>query len=154
MILHINYINNSPFGAKICSHISPWTSSVQRAKLQERCELWGTDNVQGQIRAYFRAKWRILRLTSGKNVMNNLLFTEWYVYYSVFSDMISWKIKTCSFFCNNHIHFLILKWILKVGCLYWRVWKLGNITWVYPWISPSFSWGKFSCLIARKQKYW
>ena len=42
----------SPFGAKICSDICPRTSSVEsfpRAKLEENCELRGTDNVQGQI---------------------------------------------------------------------------------------------------------
>ena len=55
---HGLYKQRSPFGAKICSDICPRTLSVPRSeqssesealKLEENCELRGTDNVQGQI---------------------------------------------------------------------------------------------------------
>ena len=42
-------------------------NSFPRAKLEENCELRGTDNVQGQISVYiFEAKWMLLCLLSFK----------------------------------------------------------------------------------------
>ena len=42
-------------------------NSFPRAKLEENCELRGTDNVQGQISVHmFEAKWRLLCLLSLK----------------------------------------------------------------------------------------
>ena len=42
-------------------------NSFPRAKLEENCELRGTDNVQGQISVHiFEAKWMLLYLLSFK----------------------------------------------------------------------------------------
>ena len=59
------------FGAKICSDICPRALSVPRsdrfptAKLEESCELRGTDNIQGQTSEHiFKDKLRLLCLFS------------------------------------------------------------------------------------------
>ena len=43
-----------------CSSLFQEVNSFLRAKLEENCELRGTDNVQGQISVHiFEAKWRL-----------------------------------------------------------------------------------------------
>ena len=57
------YKQKSPFGAKICTFRE--ANSFPRAKLEENCELRGTDNVRGQISVHiFEDKWRLLCLLS------------------------------------------------------------------------------------------
>jgi len=65
-----------PFGAKIssdffcCGHLFREANSFLRAKLEENCELRGTDNVQGQISEhifkvkYFSENWGISHIQS------------------------------------------------------------------------------------------
>ena len=64
------YINNSLYLARKYARIFVRghylfreANSFPRAKLEETCELRGTDNVQGQISVHiFEAKWRLLCL--------------------------------------------------------------------------------------------
>ena len=50
-----------------------------RAKLEENCELQGTDNVQGQISVHiFEAKWMLLCLLSFKYFVHKGAFWETY----------------------------------------------------------------------------
>ena len=62
-----NKDNSPPFWAKICSDICPWILSVPRSSLFPSSfalgKLFGSRNRQcprTNIRAYFRAKWRLL----------------------------------------------------------------------------------------------
>ena len=51
VLIHV-YKQQSPLGAKKCSDVCPRTLSLRscaRAKLEENCELVGTDKVQGQV---------------------------------------------------------------------------------------------------------
>jgi len=51
------------------------TNSFPRAKLEENCELWGTDNVQGQISEHiFKVKWGLLCLLSFKYISQDAEF--------------------------------------------------------------------------------
>ena len=66
-----NYINNSLHLARkyarvfVRGHLFREAKSFPRAKLEENCELRGTDNVQGQIPEHiFAAKLRLLCLLS------------------------------------------------------------------------------------------
>ena len=66
------YINNSLYLARKYAwifvrghYLFREANSFPRAKLEENCELWGTDNVQGQILKHiFAAKLRLLCLLS------------------------------------------------------------------------------------------
>ena len=74
MYFLLKYINNSLHLARKHAQIFVldivWfqeTNSFPRAKLEENCELQGTDNVQGQTSVnIFEAKWRLLCLLSIK----------------------------------------------------------------------------------------
>jgi len=51
-------------------------NSFPRAKLEENCELRGTDNVQGQIFEHIvKVKWRLLRFLSLKHIRSRDAFT-------------------------------------------------------------------------------
>ena len=73
-ILYFQYINNSLHLARKYARIFVRghylfreANSFPRAKLEENCELRGTDNVQGQISEHiFKAKLRLLCLLSFK----------------------------------------------------------------------------------------
>ena len=51
-------------------------NSFPRAKLEENCELRGTDNGQGQISVHIKAKWMLLCLLSFKYFVYKAAFWE------------------------------------------------------------------------------
>ena len=74
------YINNRRHLARkyarifLCGHyLFREANSFSRAKLDENCELRGTDNVQGQMyeHNYFRLKWRLKCLCYPLNLFRN-----------------------------------------------------------------------------------
>ena len=78
----LGYINNSRHLARKYARIFVRghylfreANSFPRAKLEENCELQGTDNVQGQIsELIFRPKWRLLSLLSFKSFSQRAQF--------------------------------------------------------------------------------
>ena len=81
---HLRYINNSlHLGRKYARifvrghYLFREANSFPRAKLEENCELRGTDNVQGQISGHiFEAKWMLLCLLSFKYFFYKAAFWE------------------------------------------------------------------------------
>ena len=58
-------------------YLSREANSFSRAKLEENCQLRGTDNVQGQISVHiFEAKWMLLCLLSFKYFVYKAAFRE------------------------------------------------------------------------------
>ena len=82
--LSLSYINNSLHLARKYARIFVRghylfreANSFLRAKLEENCELRGTDNVQGQISVHiFEAKWMLLCLLSFKYFVYKGAFWE------------------------------------------------------------------------------
>ena len=120
-----------------------------RAKLEENCELRGTDNVQGQISVHiFEAKWMLLRLLSFKyflqgRVSGDLLSKLFKRQRnSVSSQNIISLFKVFSF-----IHFDNLLGIkAKRADVSRKVRKLGNITWGISSDIPQFWLRHVTCL--------
>ena len=109
-------------------------NSFPRAKLEENCELRGTDNVQGQISVHiFEAKWMLLCLLSFK-----YFFLQGRVLGDLFSKLFKRQRNSVSaqniislFKVFSFIHFNILLGIQakRANNVNRKVRKLGNITW-------------------------
>ena len=76
------YMKKSPFGAKLCSDICPWTLSVPRSsQLEENCSLLGTGNVRGKISEHIFALNRGYRVYYPSNLFRNACrFENWGIF--------------------------------------------------------------------------
>ena len=143
-----NYINNSLHLARkyarifVRGHYYPFreANSFPRAKLEENCELRGTDYVQGQISVHiFEAKWRLLCLLSFKYLFTTPHFRRPFL--KVFkrqSNSVGAQNMISLFKVLSFIHFNNLLGIkVKRTNVNRKVRKVGNITWGIL-IFPSF----------------
>ena len=109
-------------------------NSFPRAKLEENCELRGTDNVQGQISVHiFESKWMLLCLLSFKYFFYKAAF--WKTFLNAKEILSALKILLgCS------------KCLAKRANVNRKVRKLGNITWGISSDIPQFWLHHVTCL--------
>ena len=124
-------------------------NSFPRAKLEENCELRGTDNVPGQISVHiFEAKWMLLCLLSFKYFFTRPHFGRPFLKAfkrqrkSVSAQNIISLLKVFSFLHFNDL----LRIKAKRANVIRRVSKLGNITWGISSDIPQFWLHHVTCL--------
>ena len=154
--VRIEYINNSLHLARKYARIFVRghylfreANSFPRAKLEENCELRGTDNVQGQISVHiFEAKWMLLSLLSFKYFFTRPRFGRPFLKaFKRQRNSVSAQNVISLFTVFSFIHFNNLLGIkTKRANVNRKVLKLGNITWGISSDIPQFWLHHVTCL--------
>ena len=155
--MNVTYINNSLHLARKYARIFVRghylfreANSFPRAKLEENCELRGTDNVQRQISVHiFEAKWMLLCLLSFKYFFYKAAFWETFSqsFYRRQRNSVSAQNIISLFKVSSFIHFNNLLGIqAKRANVNHKVRKLGNITWGISSDIPQFWLHHVTCL--------
>ena len=131
----------------VCGHyLFQNVDSSPRAKLEENCELQGTDNVQGQIYEHVFSQNRGCCVNYPSNILQrawNSVYEQltvcckiYFVLCILWYDVMNIQIFPLRRYNPQNVLSSSIKFLMKTyrsGC---KVWKLGNITWVISSTAP------------------